>query len=207
MTNRHLRQSTTVVLTALLILLSGCSSSSPTRFYVLRSWSDSMNKKEVETSDRDRCVSIGVGPVRVADYLERPQIVTRVTPNEVKIAEFDQWAEPLGVNISRVLADNLSAHLCTKMVVVFPWGGAVPIDYQVEAEIIRLDGNLGENATLEVQWMVFGLRGSKQLLVTKKLRVTEPTGGQDYQALVTAESRTLAELSQEIAKTLRDQMK
>ena len=121
MTNCLLRQSTTVVLTALLILLGGCSSSSPTRFYVLRSWSDSMNKKELQPSDRERCVSIGVGPVKVADYLDRPQIVTRVTPNEVKIAEFDQWAEPLGQNISRVLADNLSALLCTKVVVVFPW--------------------------------------------------------------------------------------
>jgi len=203
MRNCLLRQSTVVVLTALLILLSGCGSSSSTRLYVLRSWSDPMDKKELQPSDREHCVSIGIGPVRIADYLDRPQIVTRVTPDEIKVAEFDQWAEPLEQNISRVLADNLSALICTKVVVVFPWNTSVPLDYQVEVKINRLDGNLGGNSTLEAQWVAFGLRGSKHLLAAKKLSFTEPTGGQDYQALVSSESRTLRELSRNIAETLK----
>jgi len=203
MTNCLLRRSTTAVLTALFILLGGCSSSSPTRFYVLRSLSDSMNKKELQVPDREHCVSIGVGPVRVADYLDRPQIVTRVTLNEVKVAEFDQWAEPLEQNISRVLADNLSVLLCTKVVVLFPWNASIPIDYQIEVEINRLDGNLGGESTLEAQWMAFDLRGSKQLLAAKKMSFTEPTGGQDYQALVSSESRALQALTRDIAETLK----
>ncbi len=199
MTHCLLRQSATVGLTALLILLGGCSSSLPTRFYVLRSWSDSMNTKELQASDRKRCVSIGIGPVRVADYLDRPQIVTRVALNEVKVAEFDQWAEPLKQNIPRVLADNLSALLCTKVVVLFPWNASVPIDFQVEVEINRLDGNPGGNSTLEAQWMAFDLRGPKRLLAAKKLSFTEPTGGQDYLTLVLAHSRNLEALSRDIA--------
>ena len=203
MENHLLRKSTTPVLAALFILLVGCSSSSPTRFYVLHSWSDSMKMKELQSSNRDHCISIGVGPVGVADYLERPQIVTRVTPNEVKLAQLDQWAEPLEQNISRVLADNLSALLCTKMVVAFPWRGAVTIDYQVEVEILRLDGDLGGNATLEVQWMAFGLREPKKLLASKKSTFTEPTGGQDYQGLVSAQSRNLEGLSRDIAAAIK----
>ncbi len=202
MANRMLRQSTPAILAVFFTLLVGCSSSLPTRFYVLGSLSDSMNKKELQPSDRERCVSIGVGPVRVADYLDRPQIVTRLTPNEVRLGEFDQWAEPLEQNISRVLADNLSALLCTKMVVVFPWRGAVSVDYQIEVEILRLDGNLGGSATLEVQWMAFGPRESKKLLVTKKLSFTVPIGGQDYQALVSAQSRNLEALSRDIAEAI-----
>ena len=203
MTNCLLRQSTMVVLTAWFTVLVGCGSSSPTRFYVLHSWTDSLNMKELQPSNREHCVSIGVGPVTVADYLDRPQIVTRVTPNEVKLAEFDQWAEPLGQNISRVLANNLSTLLCTKTVVVFPWRGAVPVDYQIEVEILRLDGNLGGNATLEAQWMAFGPREMKKLLASKKLGFTEPARGHDYQALVLAQSRNLEALSRDIAEAIK----
>ena len=101
-----------------------------------------------------------------------------------------------------MLADNLSALLCTKAVVVFPWRRAIPIDYQVEVEINRLDGNLGERATLEVQWIIFGLREPKKLLATRKLSLTEPTEGQDYRALVSAQSRNLETLSGDIATAI-----
>jgi len=166
-----------------------------------------MSVKEWQASTGERCVSIGVGPVKVADYLERSQIVTRATPSEVKLADFDRWAEPLAQNIPRVLADNLSALLCTKMVLVFPWRGAIPIDYQIEVEILRLDGNLGGNVTLEAQWMAFGPKDLRKLVAIKRSTFREPLDGQDYQALVSAESRAIAKLSQEIARTLRDQMK
>ncbi len=198
-----LRQSTTVVLTALLILLGGCGSSSVTRFYILRSLNDAMNKNERQGPEKERCASIGIGPVRVADYLDRLQIVTRVTPNEVRVAEFDQWAEPLKQNIPRVLAENLSALLCTKVVVLFPWNASVPIDYQVEVEVNRLDGSLGGNSTLEAQWMAFDVRGSKRMQATKKLIFAEPVEGQDYQTLVSAHSRNLELLSRDIAAAIK----
>jgi uncharacterized lipoprotein YmbA len=203
MVSPMLRQSITVPLTALFILLVGCSSSSPTRFYILHSLTDSTSIKESQPSSRDRCVSIVVGPVTIAEYLERPQIVTRFSPNEVRLAEFDQWAEPLDQNIARVLADNLSALLCTKLVVVFPWKGPVPIEYQVKIEILRLDGNLGGNATLEVQWMIFAVGEEKRLLASKKLSFNGPTDSQDYQALVSAQSRNLGLLSRDIASAIK----
>ncbi len=198
MANLLLRHLISLVLAALFIFLVGCGSSPPTRFYVLHS----MDVKESPESSGAGCVSIGVGPVRVAEYLERPQIVTRVTPHEIMIADFDQWAEPLGQNISRVLADNLSALLCTTMVVVFPWKGSVPLDFQVEVDILRLDGNPGKDASLEVQWMALDLRKAKRVVAFKKLSFTEPTGGQDYRALVAAESHNLEVLSRDIAATI-----
>jgi len=66
--------------------------------------------------------------------------------------------------ISRVLANNLTTLLCTKTVAVFPWRGSIPIDYQVETEIIRLGGSLGGNAIIEAQWMIFGVSEGKKLL-------------------------------------------
>ncbi len=205
MTNGLLRLSTLAVLAAFFTLLAGCGSSLPTRYYVLHSWSEATHPKEEPPSSAEgRCVSIGVGPVKIADYLDRAEIVTRVAPNELRLAEFDQWAEPLSQNISRVLADNLPNLLCAKSVVVFPWRGSVSIDYQIEVEVLRMDGTLGGDATLEARWMVLGSGEPKKLLVVKKTRLTVPTGGQGFQALVSAQSHNLESLSRHIATAIND---
>ena len=38
---------------------------------------------------------IGIGPVKLADYLDQSQIVTRKGDNQVIKAEFNRWAGPL----------------------------------------------------------------------------------------------------------------
>jgi uncharacterized lipoprotein YmbA len=203
--NRLFRPTAATVLSLVWILVAGCGKSPPTRFYLLNGLPSPA--QEAKTPAGEPCVSIGVGPVSVSDYLDRPQIVSRVTPNELKLAEFDHWAEPLSQMISRVLADHLTSLLCTKTVIVFPWKGSVNVDFQVEVGIIRLDGSLGSNAVLDAQWMVFGLKDAKKMLVSRKMSFTVSTGGADYRTLVSAQSRALSDLSREIAKTLKDQMK
>ena len=203
--DRCFRLGTAMVLSLLWIWVAGCAKSSPTRFYVLNALVTP--EREAKAQAGEPCISLGVGPVTVSDYLDRPQIVTRITANELKLADFDHWAEPLSQMVSRVLADNLASLLCTKTVVVFPWKGAVPVDFQVEVGIIRLDGGLGSNVVLDAQWMAFGMEDTKKLLVSRKANFTVPAEGPGYQALVSAQSRAIAELSREIAKTLKDPLK
>jgi uncharacterized protein len=197
------RPSTIVLVAALLVILSGCTGSTPTRFYVLRSSADAPSLKPSERPAEEPCLSIGIGPVRVAEYLDRPEIVTRVAPNEIRVTDLDQWAEPLRQNISRVLAENLSSFLCTRVVVLYPWNASAPIDYQVEVDINRLDGPLGGDSTLEARWMAFRLGRPKTLVAARKVVFTEPAGGKDYQALVASESRALEALSRDIAEILK----
>jgi uncharacterized protein len=201
MINHLFRIKTLMPLSVMLTLSIGCSSSPPTRFYLLNSMGGPA--KEAQPSIGDRCFTIGVGPVKLADYLDRQQIVTRAGSNELRLAEFDKWAEPLDRNFSRVMAENLSSLLCTKTIMVFPWSGSVPIEYRVEVEILHLDGKPGESATLEAQWFVFGGGDTKKLLVAKRSSFTEPSGGQDYQSLVSAQSRTVAALTREIAEAIK----
>lgn len=52
-----------------------------------------------------------------------------------------------------------------------------------------------------------GCGDGKKMVLTKKSTFTEPVAGKDYRSLVSAQSRAVAELSQEIAKTIQDQMK
>ena len=67
-----------------------------------------------ETFGGRRCLSFGIGPIKIPEYLNQPKIVTRKGPNELTLAEFDRWAERLKDNLTRVLAKNLSNLLCTK---------------------------------------------------------------------------------------------
>jgi len=71
-----------------------------------------------------------VGPVELPEYLDRPQIMTCESRNELQFAEFDRWAGSLEKAFSRVLAVNLSILLSTDRVAVYPWK-TTPIDHQV----------------------------------------------------------------------------
>jgi uncharacterized lipoprotein YmbA len=143
-----------------------------------------------------------IGPIELPKYLDRPQIVTRTSRNELQLAEFNQWAEPLKDNISRVLADNLSILLSTDRIAIFPRKRFSPIEYQVAIEVIQFEGDPGRNATLTASWTIFG-EDRKQVLLMKKSSFSESTDGPGYEALVSAKSRALGKLSQEIAEAIQ----
>jgi len=146
--------------------------------------------------------TIGIGPVELPAYLDRQQIVTRVSPNELHLAGFDEWAEPLDDNFTRVLVENLSVLLSKNLFAIFPFRGSESIDYQVQVEVIRFDGSLAGDASLLVRWTIFG-EDDKKLLLTRKSSFKEATGGPGYEALVAAQSRTVEALSREIARAIK----
>jgi uncharacterized lipoprotein YmbA len=189
-----------LLLVALLAVHFGCASSQSPRFYLLSSL-DTLSP-ETKPSAEERCFSIGIGPIRIPDYLDQPRVVTRGAPNEIVLAEFDRWGEPMKDNLTRVLAKNLSILLCTKTIAFFPWRGGIPIDYRIEMEVLRLDGSLGGIVCLEVWWMVLSGDG-KRMLLAKKSSFNEGVGGQDYRSLVAAQSRALGHLSRDIAAAIK----
>ncbi len=180
-----------------LIILSGCSfgREHPTRFYGL-----TMIPPEEATQRAVslRNVAIGVGPVELPQYTNRPQIVTGDNTNELRPAAFAHWAEPLQDNFTRVLAENLSLLLATDRVAVFPWKGPMPMEYQVIVEVTRFLGELGGQSSLVALWSIVGKNG-KEVLVSKRSSFSEPLGSQEYEALAAAMSRNIAALSRDIA--------
>ena len=86
-----------------------------------------------------RGVALGIGPVALPDYLDRPEIVTRSSGNELSLADFDQWAGRLEDNFTRVLAENLSSILETDRVSLYPWKSSTPVDFQVTVEVSRFE--------------------------------------------------------------------
>ena len=68
-------------------------------------------------------------------------------------------------------------------------------------DVLRFDGNLGGNVSLEAWWRLFRGDG-KTMLLSKKLSLSELANGRDYKSLVSAQSRILEKLSREIAEAI-----
>ncbi len=186
-----------------LMLLVGCASSTPSRHYLLN---PVPGQGAAQRAVDETCVSVGVGPIKLPEYVQRPQIVTLTTPNEIFLSYFDLWAEPLIDSVPRILAENVSRLLCTKEVLLFPWRPSRVPDYRVEVEVLQMDGMLGRAVSLEAWWSV-SYGGEKKTRVTRKSSYSEPVAGRDYEALVQAHSRTLAALSRDIAGALKEVQK
>lgn len=176
---------------------AGClpAGDQPSKFYLLRSMDDAA------PPSASRNLALGVGPLQLPPYLDRPQIVTQTAGNELRLSEFHRWAEPLKENFTRVLANNLTGLLSTDRVFVFPWGRSVSVDYQVKVEVTRFIGQLGGTSFLTARWSIFGQEGQK-LLLTRGTQLSTPTEAATYDALVAAMNRGLTDLSREIASAI-----
>jgi len=184
-----------------LISLCGClGRSQPTRFYLLQPITASPPAAPAAGKVED--MRIGVGPITLPEYVDRPQIVTLVGPHELDLAEFDQWSEPLKDSVPRTLGENLSALLSTQHIYLYPWTGSANIDYQIEVDMTRFDASLGGDAVLNARWTILA-GNSQEILLRKNSAITQEAGGIGYEALVAAESRVLEQLSREIAASIK----
>ncbi len=186
-----------------LLILTGClgakGPSQQTKFYVLNSLY-SLEKIETPVAKTPN-ITIGVGPVDLPKYINRPHIVTRAIQNEIQIEEFERWAEPIDSNFFRVLADNLSILLQTDNIVSFPAKRSTKVDYQVAVTVTRFDGVVGKNALLRARWSIYGENGEKKL-ISKHSVYKQPVNGEELKDLVSAQSLALAHFSYDIAQAI-----
>jgi uncharacterized lipoprotein YmbA len=183
-----------------LLAIASCSTllepkPDPTKFYVLTALSDN------DAKHAGRGPALGIGPVQIPDYLDRPQLVTRMAPNRVTVAEFDRWAEPLGASVARILAQNLATLTDSDAIERYPWSAKSVIDYQIEVDLLRFEATQEGTAELTARWRV-RQAATKQAIAMRESRVERPAAAADTPAVVAALSDCLAELSREIAKTI-----
>ena len=181
-----------------LMLLVGCAGNAPSRYYILSPLTD-----ENRVTQEESCISVGIGPIKLPEYVNRLQIVTRTAPNELLLSYFDLWAEPLADSVPRVLAENISRLICTREVALFPWKPSRVPDYRVEVEVLQMDGTLGGTVSLDACWTIFSGR-EKKALVIKRSSYSEPVTGKGYDTLVQVHSHLLAALSRDIAGALEE---
>jgi len=183
-----------------MMLIGGCGGSKAANYYILHSIENP--GPEARESGREQEPAIGVGPVKIPDYLDRPQMATRSSNNSLQFAEFDRWAEPLEKNLTRVLADNLSVLVPSESVRVFPWAKAMPVQYQVTLEVMQLEKISDEKVILDARWNILGNNGEK-LLVSRRSKLVLPVESAGFEGTASAESRAVEALGREIAAEIR----
>ena len=191
-----------ILLGLALLGLTGCPFNAPTRLYVLTATTDK------PTSTSPEGAAIGVGPITLPKYLDRPQIVTRVAANSLDQANLDQWGGDLNDNITRVVATNLSNLLATDRVSLYPWKDGAPVDFQVTMDISRFEQDKDGNAVLNVFWSIVNKDGT--VLLMRRSSYTQPAGEpasqsdnpRPFDAQAAAMSRDLALLSHDIATAI-----
>ena len=185
-----------LITAAALVVGAGCSTTPPPNFFQLE------EPASTQLSGIERGMAIGLGPINVASYLDRPQIVTWKTEHQLGLSEFNRWAEPLKDSIPRVIGVNLSNMLETTRVYGFPRRGrTIPLEFRAEIDIPRFDGTLGGDALLVARWTLYDR--DENALLTKVSIIKEPSGGEGYDKLIAAQNRALGTLSREIADAIK----
>lgn len=185
-------------------LLSGCigAKAPATRFYILTP------AEEGAAPLSERPLVVEIASLRLPQYLERPQIVTREQRNRLELAEYHQWAGNLRKNMARVLAANLSHELATPNVAIAPHPSSTPPDVRIDLEVMQFERSPDQRVHLSANWSLSHERG-REVLASRHTRLSsEPlpvSEEADYDATVAAMNGVLGELSAEIAEAIRQQ--
>jgi uncharacterized lipoprotein YmbA len=192
---------------AALSLLAGactllCPPADPPRYYLLTA-------RDVGVAERTVGVvpapprALVVAPVRVVAYLDRDELVTRLSAEEVRYSDESRWAEPLGPGITRVLVLDLARLVGPTRVASYRAAGHTGAAYRLTVEVSRFDVSAAGEAVLAAHWTVEQIATSN-VVTTRDTRLTRRAQGDGVEAAVAALSATLDALSQEIARVLLD---
>jgi len=144
---------------------------------------------------------IGIGPLTLPDYLDRPAVVTRLGPNRLEVNEGHRWAGTLHSEVLRTLASNLETMTGAALVVVTPWSPALEPDLRFRVDIQAFEGRRDGKVQLKAAWSLTPSR-SGQPAVQRVTRLEEDTRGDDFDALAAAMGRALASLSRQMAEAV-----
>jgi len=192
---------TVLLLVFAVLLLHGCGTSRPTKYYLL-----SPVSVVGQTHPLEQNLVVGVGPIILPEYLDRRQIVTRSKANELDVAVYHQWGEPLVQNFSRVIRENLAVMVPTDRIVMLPIKRsirkALSLDYQVTMSISQFERDTNGEVVLNARWGL--LTDEKEELILRRSIYKEMPESNDYGDLAAAQSRVLIQLSREIAETIKE---
>lgn len=192
-----------LVLITILSALSlvACGSSSPANFYLLQARTTA-SVEGPETAAAEG-ISIGIGPLELPEYLDRPQMVTRSGTNSVEIHEFERWAEPLEEGVSRVLTDSLADLLRHKQISIYSWRSQLKADFRLGLTLTRFEGAADGSITLAGIWALYDTE-KREIALRQPFLLSHTAASQRIEDLVDGQSQLLAKLCEEIAESVTE---
>jgi len=195
---------------AIAIALAGCTAISRTilapqpdisKFYLLTPTAGAAPTAPAAAQSVGGDFVIGLGPIKLPPYLDRPEVVTRTAPNRLELSKEDRWGESLQNGFTSVMERDLAAQAGTGRVIIFPWYNTVHVDLQVQIDVYRFETDGQGNAQLSAKWTILDPT-NKKILYTAESNLTEPCKPGDTTDAAAALSRTVGDLSGQIANML-----
>ena len=188
---------------AVVILAAGvavsCLGSSPkVSLYTMKAVSD------LPAASAPDGLAIGVGPIRVPRYLDRPEWVTRPSSSisRLEVDDFRHWAGGFSSNVLSALAEGLGAKLGTQRVVAYPVQTAFPLDYRITVDFQAFEGIGGEALELRANWVIRAGSGEGGPW-SGQSTMRRPIAGGGPDALVAAHDEALDLLADAIAARIK----
>ncbi len=173
----------------------------PVEFYRLSA--DVGLKQNKTFAVKSKNVTVALGPIRIPEYLNRPQMLTAISDNQYILSEEHRWAEKLDQNILLALYETLPTQLNTDHVLRYPWSQRQDIDYQVGIDVLDLTTDAQGQVQLIAQWSI---KPKDKLIIDKRFNCRIAASTTDYALMVKAQSQCLTQLGQVLAKSLNDLM-
>ena len=183
------------------LILSCAKSSKPVEYYMLDA---SVGIDNNQTLKGDEGPMIGLGPIRLPEYLDRFQMVVAVSENKYKLLDGHRWAEKLDQNISLALFKTLPAQLDTDRMIRYPWPQRPGVDFQIKIDILELNIDEKGQSQLIAQWSI---KSKDETILNKRSSFTAQASTTDIDKMVKAQSECLTKLGREIVSSLKPLLK
>ena len=154
-----------------LSFLLGCVGSNPTRLYVLRpsevgtnpNFTVEAHPSTSSAKNKAQSVKIGIQPVELPGYLDRSQIVTEISANQLAISNLDEWAEPLKDNLTRLVLEELTNSIGPNNIVALPVDDDSQLTHKLAVRIMRFETLPSHEAVVEARWFITSVRDKRQI--------------------------------------------
>lgn len=172
----------------------GCSVAPPTQFYQLQ-------QPIAAVASHENTATVLLGPLKIADYLQRENLLQREVDGSLTLSQQARWAGSLNDDIGQFLLRQISAQLGSSRISLYPDRIGMQAQAQIVLNISRLDSGVQQPAVLEAQWRVLDAEGA--LRSSQVLSLKEQHNG-ELNDQVRAQSELLAKLSKQLVSALEE---
>jgi uncharacterized lipoprotein YmbA len=183
--------------------LTGCSILKPTestaRYFVLKPIPATAPVPVASNS-----MAVGLAQVKLPAYLLNTSLAVSKGTNEIEYLPSAFWAERLDTGFQRVLAADLATILPTEQVRLSSWQ-TEDVAAEVQLTVEQFDVDAKGQGALIAQWRVLSPGGEKILKAGgSRLSRNGPSPGTSPSGAVATLSELVADLSRQLAQTLRE---
>jgi uncharacterized lipoprotein YmbA len=143
---------------------------------------------------------VGVGPVTVPEFVDRPQLVLREGEYRVNILEQERWAEPLKISLGRLFAGELTGRVADRRFISAPPAALGAPQARLAITVTRIDITRA-GVDMAAHW-VYRTADSARPPREGDGAVHEDARGPAYEDCVGATRRAAAALAGEMAATV-----